>query len=87
MSDTYNALTTNLIMDLMGLTLYNLDHSLRFGDCKIESSLTTLLWLLGKTYPSEVLSLLLNRTVGAVFLGDTLGLLQCKSKKWKFYLI
>lgn len=83
MSDKYNALTHNFMVDVMGTVLQEFDHSWKFVDCKIERSLTTMLALLGKSYPSEVLSLLLNRTVGAVSLGDTLGMLHCETKTVK----
>ena len=72
--------TLNFISDVSATFLSELTHSVNFVDCKIEHSMSIMLRLLSKTYPSEILSLLLNRTVGALSIGDTLGLLHCENK-------
>jgi len=76
-SNNYNGETLNFINDFVGSVLQKQEQSMNFIDCKIERSMATMLRLFAKTYPSEILSLLLNDTVGAVSMGDTLGLLNC----------
>jgi len=46
-------------------------------ECKLSAVLTSLLRIVSKSHPSEVLSYLTQKEVGAVSVGDTLQLLSC----------
>ena len=69
--------TLNYALDITADYMSKLTSQINFLDCNIERSLTISLKLIARSYPSEVLSLLLNKTVGATSSGDTLSLFPC----------
>ena len=58
-------------------TINNLNVDLHFQECQLHALLTTLYFLVGKQYPGQALSFLLNRPTTAITISGVLTEISC----------
>ena len=58
-------------------TINNLNADLHFEECQLHSLFTTLYSLVGKQYPGQVLSSLLNKPTAAITIGNVFTEISC----------
>ena len=63
--------------DIISETIKNLNADIHFLECQIQSIISTMYSILGKSFPGPVLSALLRRHTAAITIGDVLTELMC----------
>ena len=77
--DGQEAATLNFSHELMGIYARHMATNLKLLECRVTSAVTSLLAIVAKSHPSEVLSFLTQRETAGIVVGDTMELLSCNN--------
>lgn len=78
-SEGKEAATLNFSHELMGIYARHMATNIKLLECQVTSAITSILGIVAKSHPSEVLSLLTQREVAGLMIGDTMELLSCNN--------
>ena len=71
------AASLNFSHEMMAMYARSMATTIKLLECRLGSALSTIFNILSKSHPSEVLTHLTKKEVGAIAIGDTMELLSC----------